>query len=219
MDSDGHSCQSLVKMLILSQEQLLTHIRSTTKGNLTKDKFQDDGSITAFWVVNNQFKVLDSKFNWIMKSKDRTYFVEIHGTRGKALDVDLVDTESIRTGHQHTELPEIIVAGGTHGSIFKSVGLRWIPTGKLFDSCTSKVDSEPPHGSNVDITNIHECKQTLDSMAAEKADISKTIIKVDSQMMIHNNDACLQQFRPQTSMSNDVCSQQFRPQTSMSNDV
>ncbi|GJW06266.1 hypothetical protein Tco_1568689 [Tanacetum coccineum] len=25
------------------------------------------------------------------------------------------------------------------GRIFKSVGLRWIPTGKLFDSCTSKV--------------------------------------------------------------------------------
>nr|GEX33014.1 integrase, catalytic region, zinc finger, CCHC-type, peptidase aspartic, catalytic [Tanacetum cinerariifolium] len=29
--------------------------------------------------------------------------------------------------------------------IFKFVGLRWIPIGKLFDSCTSKVDSEPPH--------------------------------------------------------------------------
>ncbi|GKF09810.1 hypothetical protein Tco_0044034 [Tanacetum coccineum] len=76
------------------------------------------------------------------------------------------------------------------GRIFKFVGLRWIPTGKLFDSCTSKVDSEPPHGSNVDIPNIHECKQTLDSMAAEKADISKTIVKVDSQMMmmIQKND-------------------------------
>ncbi|GJS06977.1 hypothetical protein Tco_0363773 [Tanacetum coccineum] len=74
------------------------------------------------------------------------------------------------------------------GRIFKSVGLRWIPTGKLFDSCTSKVDSEPPHGSNVDIPNIHECKQTLDSMAAEKADISETIVKVDSQMMIQKND-------------------------------
>nr|GEV69709.1 hypothetical protein [Tanacetum cinerariifolium] len=48
------------------------------------------------------------------------------------------------------------------GRIFKSVGLRWISTGKLFDSCTSKVDSEPSHGSNVDILNIHECKQTLD---------------------------------------------------------
>nr|GEX29830.1 hypothetical protein [Tanacetum cinerariifolium] len=45
--------------------------------------------------------------------------------------------------------------------IFKYVGLRWILTGKLFDSCTSKVDSEPSHGSNVDIPNIHECKQTL----------------------------------------------------------
>ncbi|GJS04206.1 hypothetical protein Tco_0320714 [Tanacetum coccineum] len=105
------------------------------------------------------------------------------------------------------------------GKIFKSVGLRWIPTGKLFDSCTSKVDSEPPHGSNVDITNIHESKQTLDSMVAEKADISETIVKVDSQMMIQKNDVCSQQFRPQSSMSNDVCSQQFRPQSSMSNDV
>ncbi|GJS05385.1 hypothetical protein Tco_0321893 [Tanacetum coccineum] len=46
--------------------------------------------------------------------------------------------------------------------IFKYVVLRWIPTGNLFDSCTRKVDSEPPHGSNVDILNIHECKQTLD---------------------------------------------------------
>ncbi|GJV89643.1 hypothetical protein Tco_1533581 [Tanacetum coccineum] len=69
------------------------------------------------------------------------------------------------------------------GRIFKSVGLRWIPTRKLFDSCTSMVDSEPPHGSNVDIPNIHEWKQTLDSMVAEKADISETIVKVDSQMM------------------------------------
>ncbi|GKA15333.1 hypothetical protein Tco_0695080 [Tanacetum coccineum] len=49
--------------------------------------------------------------------------------------------------------------------IFESVGLRWISTGKLFDSCTSKVDSEPPHGSNLDIPNIHACKQTLDVSA------------------------------------------------------
>ncbi|GJZ01955.1 hypothetical protein Tco_0519916 [Tanacetum coccineum] len=42
---------------------------------------------------------------------------------------------------------------------------RWIPTGKLFDSCSSKVDSEPTHGSNVDIPNIHESKQTLDLSA------------------------------------------------------
>ncbi|GKA45069.1 hypothetical protein Tco_0737865 [Tanacetum coccineum] len=50
------------------------------------------------------------------------------------------------------------------GRILKSVGLRWIPTGKLFNSWTSK------------------------SMVAEKADISETIVKVDSQMMIQKND-------------------------------
>nr|GFB82450.1 hypothetical protein [Tanacetum cinerariifolium] len=47
------------------------------------------------------------------------------------------------------------------GRIFKSVGLRWLPIG-LFNSCTNKVESEPPHGSNVDISKIHEYKQTLD---------------------------------------------------------
>ncbi|GJX39285.1 hypothetical protein Tco_0252588 [Tanacetum coccineum] len=51
------------------------------------------------------------------------------------------------------------------GRIFKSVVLRWIPTGKLFDSCTSKDDNKPTHGSNIDIPNIHESKQTLDLSA------------------------------------------------------
>ncbi|GKF14777.1 hypothetical protein Tco_0056239, partial [Tanacetum coccineum] len=36
--------------------------------------------------------------------------------------------------------------------------------GKLFDSCTSKVDSEPPHGSNVDIPNVQK-EQSLDLSA------------------------------------------------------
>ncbi|GJS86591.1 hypothetical protein Tco_0769227 [Tanacetum coccineum] len=53
--------------------------------------------------------------------------------------------------------------------IFKTVGLKWVPTGKLFASCTSKDDSEPTHGSNVDIPNIHECKQTLD-LSADASD-------------------------------------------------
>ncbi|GJZ43727.1 hypothetical protein Tco_0590982 [Tanacetum coccineum] len=57
--------------------------------------------------------------------------------------------------------------------IFKSVGLRWIPIEKLFDSCISKVDSEPSHGSNVDISNIHECKQTLDVSAGTSINVQK----------------------------------------------
>ncbi|GKA94489.1 hypothetical protein Tco_0816527 [Tanacetum coccineum] len=51
--------------------------------------------------------------------------------------------------------------GKPTGRIFSNVRLRWIPTGKLFNSCTGKVDSEPTHGSIVDIPHIHACKQTL----------------------------------------------------------
>ncbi|GJV65915.1 hypothetical protein Tco_1476743 [Tanacetum coccineum] len=35
------------------------------------------------------------------------------------------------------------------GRIFKTVSLRWIPTGKMFTDSTTKVDSEPPNGTFV----------------------------------------------------------------------
>nr|GEV19594.1 hypothetical protein [Tanacetum cinerariifolium] len=59
------------------------------------------------------------------------------------------------------------------GRIFKTIGLRWIPTRKLLASCTIKDDSKPTHGSNVDIPNIHECKQTLD-FSAENQVVSQS---------------------------------------------
>ncbi|GKF41132.1 hypothetical protein Tco_0124474, partial [Tanacetum coccineum] len=74
------------------------------------------------------------------------------------------------------------------GRIFKSVGLRWIPTGKLFDSCTSKVDSESTHGSNVDIPNIHECKQTLDVSAVYSVICSTNISNGENQVVSKYSD-------------------------------
>ncbi|GJY09568.1 gag-pol polyprotein [Tanacetum coccineum] len=59
------------------------------------------------------------------------------------------------------------------GRIFKSVGLGWIPTWKLFESYTSKDDCEPTHGSNVDIPNIHESKETLDLSAGSLINVQK----------------------------------------------
>ncbi|GJY53049.1 hypothetical protein Tco_0444713 [Tanacetum coccineum] len=49
--------------------------------------------------------------------------------------------------------------------IFKTVGLRWVPTRKIFTSSITKVDSEPKNGSNEDITNQYECEQTLNVSA------------------------------------------------------
>nr|GEW46525.1 hypothetical protein [Tanacetum cinerariifolium] len=51
------------------------------------------------------------------------------------------------------------------GRIFKTDGLRWIPTGKMFTDSTTNVDNEPPNGLNKDITNPYECKQTLNVSA------------------------------------------------------
>ncbi|GJW52626.1 hypothetical protein Tco_0096711 [Tanacetum coccineum] len=64
------------------------------------------------------------------------------------------------------------------GRIFKTVGLRWVPTGKILASCTSKDDSEPTHGSNIDIPNIYECKQTLDlSIGKSQSMVSFSLIE------------------------------------------
>ncbi|GJR08691.1 hypothetical protein Tco_0791343 [Tanacetum coccineum] len=78
-----------------------------------------------------------------------------------------------RSNNQTSRSFPVSKSGNPQVEFFKSVGLRWIPTGKLFDSCTSKVDSEPPHGSNVDIPNIHECKQTLDVSAGTSINVQK----------------------------------------------
>ncbi|GKA36976.1 hypothetical protein Tco_0723541 [Tanacetum coccineum] len=49
--------------------------------------------------------------------------------------------------------------------IFNTGGLKWVPTRKTFTSSTTKVDCEPPNGSNEYITNPYECDQTLNVSA------------------------------------------------------
>ncbi|GJW75290.1 hypothetical protein Tco_0134660, partial [Tanacetum coccineum] len=51
------------------------------------------------------------------------------------------------------------------GCVFKNMVLRWLPTGKTFASSTTKVESEPPNGSNADITKQCESKQALNVSA------------------------------------------------------
>ncbi|GJW67172.1 hypothetical protein Tco_0121596 [Tanacetum coccineum] len=72
------------------------------------------------------------------------------------------------------------------GRIFDTVGFRWIPTGTLFDSCTSKADSKSTHGSNVDISKIRECKQTLDLSTGTSINVQKEQI-FDLSASTYNN--------------------------------
>nr|GEU70862.1 hypothetical protein [Tanacetum cinerariifolium] len=61
-----------------------------------------------------------------------------------------------------TMTPRFCLRWKQTGKIFKTVGLRWVPIGKIFASSITKVDSEPLNGLNADITNQYECEQTLD---------------------------------------------------------
>ncbi|GJR78273.1 hypothetical protein Tco_0149058 [Tanacetum coccineum] len=68
--------------------------------------------------------------------------------------------------HEKPNTPRSCLRWKPTGRIFKIASLRWIPTAKMFINSTTKVESEPPNGSNDDITNTYECDQTLNVSAS-----------------------------------------------------
>ncbi|GJT69089.1 hypothetical protein Tco_1028375 [Tanacetum coccineum] len=69
------------------------------------------------------------------------------------------------TVHEKTTSPRSCLRWQPTGRILKTVCLRWVPTGKTFASSTTKVESEPPNGSNADIPNQCESEQALNVSA------------------------------------------------------
>ncbi|GJZ95112.1 hypothetical protein Tco_0667315 [Tanacetum coccineum] len=84
--------------------------------------------------------------------------------------------------HEKIMIPRSCLRWKHTGRIFKTPGLRWVPTRKIFTSSTIKIDSEPPNGSNEDITNPYECEQTL-NVSAGTLDLSAELGIQD-----HNNE-------------------------------
>ncbi|GJV24277.1 hypothetical protein Tco_1376972 [Tanacetum coccineum] len=74
--------------------------------------------------------------------------------------------------HEKPNTPRSCLRWKPTGRIFKIDGLRWIPTRKMFTDNTTKVDSEPPNGSNDDITNPYECDQNLNVSAEMSSSIT-----------------------------------------------
>nr|GEX37433.1 retrovirus-related Pol polyprotein from transposon TNT 1-94 [Tanacetum cinerariifolium] len=67
--------------------------------------------------------------------------------------------------HEKTNTPRSCLRRIPTGRIVNTVGLRCVPNGKTFIASITKVDCEPPNGSNKDITNPYECDQTLNVSA------------------------------------------------------
>ncbi|GJV87149.1 putative reverse transcriptase domain-containing protein [Tanacetum coccineum] len=63
----------------------------------------------------------------------------------------------------------------------------WVPTGKTFASSTTKVESEPPNGSNADIPNQCESEQALNVSAADQASVFMEMMSVhiSSGLVLH----------------------------------
>ncbi|GJV38857.1 hypothetical protein Tco_1417297 [Tanacetum coccineum] len=90
--------------------------------------------------------------------------------------------------HEKTMTPRSCLMWKLTGKIFKTVGLRWVPTGKIFTSSTTKVDSEPTNGSDEDITNQYEYEQTLDVSAGTlNLSAAMTSDHNSSELRIHDH--------------------------------
>ncbi|GJV24247.1 retrovirus-related pol polyprotein from transposon TNT 1-94 [Tanacetum coccineum] len=86
---------------------------------------------------------------------------------------------------------------------------RWVPTGKTFASSTTKVESEPPNGSNADIPNQCESEQALNVSAADQASVFMEMMSVHissglvlHQMMSDHNSSDLAPQRQEMSVEN-----------------
>ncbi|GJR12253.1 hypothetical protein Tco_0794905 [Tanacetum coccineum] len=96
------------------------------------------------------------------------------------------------TMHEKTTSPRSCLRWQPTGRILKTVCLRWVPTGKTFASSTTKVESEPPNGSNADIPNQCESEQALNVSAgtllstADQASVFMAMTR--SSLGLHGND-------------------------------
>ncbi|GKA75891.1 hypothetical protein Tco_0782269 [Tanacetum coccineum] len=99
---------------------------------------------------------------WLtVENKPRSYFKELYENTNKAWKWWIEKKCPSEYKWTQTTPSRPSLKWKPTGRIFSNVRLRWIPTGKLLNSCMGKVDSEPTHGSIVDIPHIHACKQTL----------------------------------------------------------
>ncbi|GJY50414.1 hypothetical protein Tco_0441261 [Tanacetum coccineum] len=115
------------------------------------------------------------------------------------------------TVHEKTTSPRSCLRWQPTGRILKTVCLRWVPTGKTFASSTTKVESEPPNGSNADIPNQCESEQALNVSAGTLLSTGTSFYPTEEglrapflnvQMMSDHNSSDLAPQRQEMSVEN-----------------
>nr|GEW14570.1 hypothetical protein [Tanacetum cinerariifolium] len=137
---------------ILSTNSISSHARSVNKWI----------NITLLKEVNSRAKVQSPESINIIKLAKRIPNVN-KPERWISIGYRFSPNKS-STVHKKLNTPRSCLRWKPTGRIFKIADLRWIPTGKMYTDNTTKVDSEPPNGSNDDITNPYECDKTLNDL-------------------------------------------------------
>nr|GEY82338.1 hypothetical protein [Tanacetum cinerariifolium] len=139
---------------------------------LDKEDFQEIGSMAALMKSTDETAQHKREYdNWVNERQMQT--TEEKVDTSKALDASLVDKKSSGTKSKEHDTSSILGNDAPYDDadirpiydeepMAETVGLRWVLTGRILTSITTKVEKEPLNGSNADITNQYECKQTLD---------------------------------------------------------
>ncbi|GJX12516.1 hypothetical protein Tco_0204274 [Tanacetum coccineum] len=165
---NNNALNKLVNETQLQQHESLVTESTTLEANLSMDvNALDVGLAVTESNGTNSYKQDTS-------SSLGTYITHVVDADIRPVN-DQVPSAKISSGHRFSPKKTSVVYEKTSprsclrwiptGKIFKLAGLRWISTGKMFIDITTKVDSEPPNGSNKDITNPYECYQTLNVSA------------------------------------------------------
>ncbi|GKC84953.1 hypothetical protein Tco_1140670 [Tanacetum coccineum] len=123
-----------------------------------------DSCITKFLKeVNSRAKIQPNKIRNSNKPVDPTSHTQKPGR--KIVTGHSFSPNKSSAVHEKTNTPRSCLRWIPTGRIFNTAGLKWVLTGKTFTSSTTKVDCEPPNGSNDYITNPYKCDQTLNVSA------------------------------------------------------
>nr|GEU50217.1 xylulose kinase-1 [Tanacetum cinerariifolium] len=107
------------------------------------------------------------------------------------------------TVHEKPNTPRSCLRWKSTGRIFKTAGLRWIPTGKMFIDCTTKVDSEP---LNVQASLFNDKMASADNTSGPALQRKESCTLQCVLSLKEENPSYLRAVLSTTSISSHACS-------------
>ncbi|GKB24588.1 retrovirus-related pol polyprotein from transposon TNT 1-94 [Tanacetum coccineum] len=146
----------------VNDKQPMAEVDRNTTPDLT-DMSHRGGEIDQNAVKFQTYKDL---YDSIKKTRVQTK--DLNDSLTAQVNSKTVENVDLKAQIQEKKIANVALKNELRNLKGNSVDTTWIPIGKIFNSSTTKVDCEPPNGSNEDITNPYECDQTLNVSAASE---------------------------------------------------